>query len=288
MLIRWLLFHGRRWAWLGPIALVPSLWALALQPARLQPTDLEVSGLVADLAAGEKRFVSRAELLALGTTRLELDGEFLPGPQEVTVVFLSDLWRALPRAAGADALLAVCKDGYLSVYTEDFIARYRPFLIVAINGAGPEQWPPPGLAFNPGPYVVSVAPSVVPAVAGLLDLGHKKPWGVEALRVVRHDDAFAGFYGKELAEPAQIGREIWINSCASCHPGPAGTVGGTKSDRPFDVLAAHARFNPAYFKQYIRAPQSFVSSAKMEPHPHYTDDQLAELIAFLTAVTAPQ
>lgn len=259
--------------------------ALELHPTATGPTDLALTGLMTGLAPEEKRFIRWVDLAALPTSKLELNGEFLPGPQEVTVLFLQDLWRALPRTAAADTLLAVCKDGYSSVYTEEFIARYRPFLILAINGAGPDRWPPPGLEFNPGPYVISVSAGVVPAVASLLDAGHKKPWGVDSLRVVRHDEAFTGFFGLPLSVSARAGREIWINSCASCHPGPPETFGGTKSDRPFDVVAAHARQNPDYFKKYVRAPKSFVSSAKMEPHPHYTDEQLAALIAFLSAVS---
>ena len=58
---------------------------------------------------------------------------------------------------------------------------------------------------------------------------------------------------------------------------------GTKSDRPFEVLAAHAGYNQAYFKNYVRDPKSVSASAKMEAHPHYTDGQLDALMAFITA-----
>jgi hypothetical protein len=46
-----------------------------------------------------------------------VDGEFMKGPQVLTVVFLSDLWKALPTGPGADSILATCADGYASVYT---------------------------------------------------------------------------------------------------------------------------------------------------------------------------
>jgi cytochrome c2 len=275
------------WAWFTVVLTGSHAAALELHPTAAAPTDLAVSGLLAGIGPDEKRFIRWADVAALPTSKLELTGEFLPGPQVVTVVYLADLWRALPRVAATDTLLAVCKDGYASVYTEDFIGQYRPFLVLEINGAGPDRWPPPGLDYNPGPYVISVSARVAPAVAGLLDAGHKKPWGVESLRLVRREEAFAGFYGVTLSDRARAGREIWINSCASCHRGPTGTFGGTKSDRPFEVVAAHARHNPDYFKKYIRAPQSFVSTAKMEPHPHYTDDQLETLITFLLAVATP-
>ena len=260
--------------------------ALPLHREKTSPYDLALVGRLAGVPEGEKRFVRWADLRALPTTRLRLDGEFVPGEQEVTVVLLSDLWKELPRGAGTDTLLATCDDGYASIYRAAFIADYRPFLVLEINGQGPEKWPPAGLTFNPGPFVISISPTVVPAVATLLDAGHKKPWAVTALELAnfaeRDRDSFSGRWAS-LSPRAIAGREIWINSCASCHRGPGSTFGGTKSDRPFEVLAAHAAYNADYFKKYVRAPTSLVASAKMEAHPHYTDAQLGELIAFITA-----
>jgi cytochrome c2 len=270
--------------------LAPASRALELHPNRQSPTDLAIAGLLAGVPADQTRFLRWADLAKLPSSKLKLTGEFVPGEQEVTVVFLTELWKALPLAPGADALLATCTDGYASVYRDAFIASHRPFLILTINGQGPEKWPPPGLHFNPGPYVISVSADVAPAVASLIDAGHKKPWGVSALRVARYTEAFAGFYTAPrtaLSDRALAGRELWIHSCTSCHAGPPATFGGTKSDRAFDVLAAHARFNPTYFKNYIRDPKGFAPSAKMEPHPHYTDAQLDTLIAFLVAEPRP-
>lgn len=261
--------------------------ALPLQRERTSPYDLILTGRLAGVPAGEERFVRWADLRALPTVKLRLDGEFVPGEQELTVVFLSDVWAALPRGAGADTLLATCaSDGYASIYRERFIADYRPFLVLEINGQGPEKWPPPGLNYNPGPYVITISAHVVPAVATLLDAGHKKPWGVTAVEVAnfaeRDRDSFTGRWAS-LSPRAEAGREIWINSCASCHAGPGRTFGGTKSGRPFDVVAAHAANEPAFFKKYVRAPTSLVPAAQMEAHPHYTDAQLDALIAFITA-----
>ena len=271
------------WFWTG-------LAALELQPTRTQATDLEISGLLAGLAPAETRFIHWADLAALPTTLLVLNDEFTPGPQTVTVVFLTDLWRALPLAPAADTLLATCTDGYAAVYSNSCMIEDRPFLVLAINGVPSAQWPPPGLKFNPGPYVISVSATVAPAVAQLLDAGHKKPWGVNALRVACRDDAFAGIFAgawARLSQRATAGREIWINSCASCHSGPPDTFGGTKSGRAFDVVAGYAAQNPSYFRKYVRQPQALVPAAKMEPHPHYTDEQLSSLIAFLGAEPPP-
>src|SRR5665213_1108664 len=63
-----------------------------------------------------------------------------------------------------------------------------------------------------------------------------------------------GFYrGRWASASASVeaGREIWINSCASCHPGPEGVSGGTKSGRPFPVLEAFAGSDRKFFTQYV-------------------------------------
>jgi cytochrome c2 len=270
---------------IGALLLTP-LSALELKSQRSSPFDLAVSGRLAGVPAGETRFVSWASLRDLPTTKLKLTGEFIPGEQEVTGLFLRDLLAALPLADGADTVLATCSDGYASIYPAGFIAGYRPFLVLEINGQGPEKWPPPGLKFNPGPYVITVVRELAPAVATLLDAGHKRPWSVAAIELAnfaeRERDAFSGPWAS-LSPAAQAGRELWIHSCASCHQGPGRMFGGTKSDRPFPVLQAHAGYNRDYFKNYVRNPQGVIAGAKMEAHPHYTDEQLEAMIAFITA-----
>lgn len=260
--------------------------ALDLHDGRSSPYDLALSGRLAGVPAGETRYVRWKELRSLPTAEIAVDGEFVKGPEVLTVVYLGDLWKALPVAPGADAVLASCTDGYASVYTSEFISRYRPFLVLEIDGKGPGDWPPPGLAFNPGPYVISVSAALVPEAARYRDLQHKKPWGVAALEFASYADRFRPFYTGKWASPgpsARTGREIWINSCASCHQGPAGVFGGSKAGRPFEVVAAYAGYDRDFFLKYMRDPKSLVASAKMPPQPQYTDGDLSGLIAFLTA-----
>ena len=87
----------------------------------------------------------------------------------------------------------------------------------------------------------------------------------------------------QLSARAVRGRQIWLNSCLSCHAGPGDIPGGTKSGRRFEVLAALASCNKEYFMHYVRAPRELMPEAKMEAHPHYTADQFAALMAFITA-----
>jgi hypothetical protein len=260
--------------------------ALELHRERGSPFDLALTGRLTGVPAGETRYVTWADLCALPTVKLKVDGEFVPGEQEVTVVFLEDVWKQLPRTEGADVLLATCSDGYAAVFRTDFMASYRPFVILEINGQGPEKWPPPGLKYNPGPYVMSVSSVVVPGVAQLLDAPHKKPWGVTAVEVANYAEKFGGAYSglwASLSPQAVQGREIWVNSCACCHQGPGRIFGGTKSEQPFSVIQSIAGYNTDFFKKYVRNPKSLMPAAMMEAHPHYTDTQLDLLIAFITA-----
>lgn len=268
------------------IGSVAQALALELHAERGSPYDLAVTGRLAGVPDGATRYARWPDLRGLPTSKLSLDGEFVKGPQVLTVVFLSDLWKALPVGQGADSILATCTDGYASVFTAGFISDYRPFLVLEINGRGPAGWPPPGLTYNPGPYVITVSAELVPSVAQFPTVQHKKPWGVATIEIASYADRFRGIYSgrwASLSPNARAGREIWVNACASCHAGPPGAFGGTKAARPFQVIAAYAGYDSVFFMKYVRDPKSLVPCAKMEPHPHYTDNELSGLIEFVTA-----
>ena len=265
-------------------------WSLTLSPTRGSPLDLEVKGEIAGLAPGQTRYIPWAELRALPTSTLTVSEDFFKTPQKVTVLFLSDFLKALPLTAKADTLLATCYDGYASVFTRAFVDHYRPFFILEVNGVGPKGWPLPANVYNPGPYVITVSSALAPDAVHYLDLPHKKPSGIVVVEIASYQEKYAGSYSgpwASLSDKAKAGREIWINSCACCHPGPGGTFGGYKSGRPFPVLAAYAGYDQPYFKKYVRNPKAVSASAKMEAHPHYTDAQLDQLIAFITAEKPP-
>jgi cytochrome c2 len=120
-----------------------------------------------------------------------------------------------------------------------------------------------------------------------MDIEHKKPWAVTTIEVASHSDKFKGFYsGKwaSLSPSAQAGRQIWVNSCASCHAGPRGHVRRHEGGAALPGAGRLCRLRPGLFSEkYVRDPKSLVASAKMEAHPHYTDANFADLIAFITA-----
>lgn len=263
--------------------------ALELHQEKSSPFDLALKGRLEGVPAGETRYLRHAELAALPTRVLKLTGEFVPGEQEVTVVMLDDVLAKLPRAADADVLIATCTDGYVSVFTNAFIAEFKPFVVIKIDGKGPETWPPQGLDFNPGPYVISISKELAPGVAQLLDESHKRPWGVETIEVVNYAERFAVWYTGALKNASPLiaeGRDIWINSCMSCHESPQHNLGGTKGARPIQIVATYAAYNMPYFRTYVRDPKKLNPNATMSPYPHYSDEQLKALIAFLKATMA--
>lgn len=257
---------------------------LTLHLVKDSPQDLAISGKIKGLPPGETRYIRWSQLRALPSRELVMTDQVMQGKHTLVIVMLDDVLRAIPVAAEADALIATCNDGYASIYSSEFVAQYKPFFVLEINGRKPDQWPPEGMTFNPGPYVISIADEVAPGSGQLLDAGHKRPWGVDALEIIAYNERFAPIYTGALKTPASLaheGRNIWINSCFSCHQVIPSNLGGIKAGRPIQVVAAQAAFNPDYFKKYVREPQKVNPSAKMEPHPHYTDAQLDALIAFL-------
>jgi mono/diheme cytochrome c family protein len=267
--------------WLAPCVQSASL---TLHPERAHPLDLAITGELEGLDAGATGYIRAKDLHALPTRDLVVEDEYLPGKRMARIVLLTDLWAALPTRAGMDTLLADCDDGYASVFTKDFIMKSQPFLIVGFDDKTLDAWKELGFAFNAGPYIISVSNRLSPGISDLLDVSHKQPWAVSRIAVVKHDAYFTSLASTKVSPAIDQGREIWINSCYSCHRSPDRKTGGTKSTVPFSVIQSYAHYNRSYLKQYIRDPKKLNPAAKMEPHPHYTDQQLDQLIAFLRAL----
>ena len=281
----------RLWVCLGLLVITirPAFaTGLTLYPQRAEPLDLAISGELEGLAPGQVAYLRAKDLRALPSKTLAADNRYFPGPNTLTIIPLEELWAALPRRSTADTLLAGCADGYMSVFDQAFVGNYHPFLVVAINGKPLDKILEQGVAFDGGPYIIDVSESLAPGVSTYLDIGHKEPWGVNSLNVVAHSVYFSSLYPPKTTTPSDPvvdqGRNIWINSCNSCHQGPDQRIGGTKAGFPLAVLQAQALYNQAYFRLYIRDPRKASPSSKMEPHPHYTDAQLDALTAFLRSI----
>ncbi|MGB0370639.1 MAG: c-type cytochrome [Opitutales bacterium] len=208
------------------------------------------------------------------------EGSYFSG-QTVKIVRLSELWKAVDPGESADTMTAYCKDKYFSVYTRDWVDTYKPFIIIEVEGKAPREWT--GTVKNAAPYFISF--DLEEGMPPYQHASHKRPWGVESVTFGNYSEMFSVFYEEPFADlkgPALEGRDVWINSCASCHEAPGNGIGGHKAVRPWEVLAVHAKMNVQYFKKYVHDPKSLNPAAQMEPHPHITEAQLNALVAFLT------
>ena len=201
--------------------------------------------------------------------------------RDVKAVRMSTLWDEVDPEGAMDVMTAYCTDEYFSVYTREFVNIYKPFIIFEVDGKTPSEWT--DVLQKAAPFFISFA--FEDGMPPYQDAGHKRPWGVKSVSFGQYDEKFAAFYSGDfanLSELAHEGREIWINSCSSCHEGPGGSLGGHKAVRPWEVLAVHATHNTQYFIDYTRDPKSLNPVALMEPHPQYSDAQMEALVAFVT------
>ena len=67
----------------------------------------------------------------------------------------------------------------------------------------------------------------------------------------------------------------------SCHAWEDQKLGGVLSNRNSTILGVHARYNADYFKNYVYEPSRFIPDVLMPAHPHYTDDKIEAIAAFL-------
>ena len=208
------------------------------------------------------------------------DGSYFDG-REVKVVPMAEFWKVADSKGSADVMTAYCTDKYFSVYTREFVETYDPFIIIEVDRNKPSAWTD-GLE-NASPFFISV--NFDDSKPPYQDKGHKRPWGVQSVTFGKYDEMFSVFYTGAFAHitgPAAQGRDIWINSCASCHQAPGDGIGGHKAVRPWEILAIHAKMNQEYFVNYVRDPKSLNPAALMEPHSEYDDEEMAALVAFLS------
>ena len=267
--------------------------ALALNDKKSAEDDLALSGGFAAMPpGGATSYVRHADLLALPEVKT-ITEEPSPGmgKHECTVLFMADLLRYLPLKPGADCLLLRCADRWESIYKEDFVSRWNPYILLRMDGKSLDGvvLPAPFDKEKLAPYYTNVSLSMYPdfkstdynnvdptqvveIVAGNYE-AYMKPW-------------FSGKYA-DLGPEAAAGRTIFLNNCASCHQGPGGSVGGHVSTRPWEVLVAHASYNQTYFVDYVRNPQKYIPGVAMPSHESFTEEMFKKLIAFLSAGSAP-
>ena len=107
------------------------------------------------------------------------------------------------------------------------------------------------------------------------------------LRFLREDEVFHAIEprGDFAADSPQMqGYLIAQQNCFRCHN--AGAYGGSKAGISWTVLGKIATTKPAYFKAYIKEPQSESAYAEMPDFPDYDDATLAALTAYFQVIPA--
>jgi mono/diheme cytochrome c family protein len=254
---------------------------LPLDRQRSSPQDLEVSGDVPGIPAGEKRFVHYADLGRLPQVSFTVkDDANFSSPVKLSGVPLDALLRALGIVSGKQLIAASADDGYESHYTAEYRAAHHPFLVLRIDGREPANWPKGPDGENYRPYLISHA-SFTPTFHVLAQKEESQiPYGVIGLRFLDEDAVLKPLRppGALPASPATQGYRIAVQNCLRCHR--EGNIGGTKSPFGWPQMALIAQGNPAAFGKYVVRPNSVNPEANMPANPEFDPATIAALTAY--------
>ncbi len=112
---------------------------------------------------------------------------------------------------------------------------------------------------------------------------HPRPWQLAAIEVARFETVFPHTVpaGTDEASPARRGFATFARECGRCH---AINREGGRVGPELNVPQSIVEYRPiAQIRAYIRDPLTFRYGA-MPPHPHLTDGDLDDLIAYFTAM----
>ncbi len=261
---------------------------LTLAAARGSVQDLEISGDVPGIPAGEKRFVRYEELSRLAQVSFTVkDDTNFSGPVNLSGVLLDDLAAALGLDKSGQLIAAICDDGYEGHYTTEYRAAHHPFLVLRIAGTEPAKWRHGPDGENYGPYLIS-HPSFSPTFHVLAHTDEAQlPYGVVGLRFFDEEAAIKELQppgGGAPGSPAMQGYRIAVQNCLRCHR--QGDIGGTKSPFGWPQMALIAAGNPSAFGKYVVRPNAVNPEANMPPNPEYDPATIAALTAYFRSFTA--
>jgi mono/diheme cytochrome c family protein len=256
---------------------------LPLQAQRGSPQDLEITGDVPGIPAGQCRFVRYADLAALKQVSYTVkDDVNFDGPVQLSGVPLDEIVQALGLTGGQQLVEAVGTDGDDGNYTREYRAAHQPFLVLTIGGKPPAQWArgPEGEVYSP--YVIS-HPSFKPLTKILAHTEESNvPYGVTKLRFYDQAAILASLKPPASAGPAALqGYRIVLNNCLRCHGN--GEIGGSKSPFGWEQLALIAKGNADAFGKYVIQPNRVNPEATMPPNPRYDSATVAALVAYFQA-----
>lgn len=267
--------------------------AHAQAPLRTQRTsadDLEMSGALKGVPAGETRYLNYADLLKLPQeTYTVSDDTNLPRNTVIGGVALEALARLYAQAPEDMLIVAICDDGYETHYPRAYMAAHHPLLVLTIDGRPRAEWPAAEGGGSLGPYLIS-HPFFHPAFRVLSHEDEPQiPYGVVRLEF-RREAAVLGAIRPPGAWGADSrvdqGYRIAQQDCFRCHN--MGGEGGRKAGKDWLQLAAMARNEPARFRAIIRNPAQVTPGAKMPGEPGYDDATLEALLAYFRTFAGAQ
>ncbi len=184
---------------------------------------------------------------------------------------------------GDVSLLANSYDGYFSVYRPEFVEAFQPYFVLAFAEREDGQLQ---LGDSPelGPHYITFDKQPEKGSKELFDPDNKRPFGVDRIQIGAYEDLMAPLYTGALADVTEVvaaGRHDYVNNCMSCHAWEDEELGGVLSNRNSTILGVHARYNADYFKNYVYEPSRFIPDVLMPAHPHYTDEKIEAIAAFL-------
>jgi len=237
------------------------------------------------------RFITRDELLAMPQVNLTITGDpNFSGPTKIRGVKLEDLVRRMAASPGSAMVVAICDDGYRANYPPDYLAAHHPVVVLQVNGEPPSGWPKAAEdhTSSMGPYMITNA-KFTPSFKILAHADEAQiPWGVVRLEIREEKAVFgaivpSGPYAGD--REVQDGFRIASQNCFRCHD--AGSEGGQKAGRSWEMLAAMAAASPNDFAAYIRAPLSQNPQTQMPANPQYDDTTLAAITAYFRTFSKP-
>jgi len=258
--------------------------SIKMEARRQSPLDLEIGGDLPGLPTGSVRYIAREELMKLPQVSNAVDDDAnFAGKAEISGVLLTELMKALAVPQAGTMAVAICVDQYHAHFPEEYVRAHQPILALKINGLLPANWPTNAEVHGAamGPFLISHA-KFTPSFKVLAHEDEPQiPWGVLRLEFRKETAALAAIAprGPHANETGvKDGYVIAQQNCFRCHDNKG--EGGTKSGRPWPVLAAWAEASPARFAAYVRNPQAVNAKSQMAPSPQYDDATMQALIGY--------
>lgn len=260
---------------------------MQLAPAtqRHSPSDLEVLTLDAAGATKSTVFLSRDYLATLPQTSFALkpDSNFPELPATGARITGVDLNVLIHSIAPSSALVAVCRDGYISPFPRQALLDHHPILVYALDGLPIHQWAINHNTYDPGPYFVTYA-NFVPSFHILAHEDFAQhPAEILQIKLLPPDSLFSGITPPNVAQlppdsPILDGFRIAQQNCVRCHQ--SGATGGTKAHDTWQQLAEIAETRPEFFAAWTHNPQAIDPHDGMPPNLKYDQATLKALTRY--------